>query len=521
MTSNIHIKTSEENQKRISFLTKKIYTDAPENLIARLALVLSLRTGKKIDLETEKKDSKGKEYKEDTLFGKYKDIYVALVCQHYSISPDDPKLPQYVKAHVDHGIELIHNEITTQSSTIRGTDYLLKKVTDGVFELVSIDTLAPTITSPHYSIPGKKHYSAPIKIEIGKLKNGKVLQFEWNNTQFRPNCHIAIAGTSGSGKTRFARHLIKEIVNKTNHQVNFLFIDFKGQGRQQENYSDLFINETNCEYRDLSKSKFPINPLSIINTINESEKISSILRFIDILTKCNPKIGEVQKSHLKTAIKNAIDNLSSGEPLTFNHIYQQLESNKPDSLTELIDRLAELPLFDTQNNAEVINNNYYLSIPSSLPENVRITAVFLVIYYIYHIFIQMEDTPNEQGYQGVRFLLVIDEAHFVFKDKATHSLLEEILRTIRSKGVGIMLISQTITDFVHKSFHLGSACGTNFLFQLKEQKTQTIREFANYPQNLDSKVKQAMEQLKPGEALTNLKEEEGYQLGTPFQTYAI
>lgn len=453
------------------------------------------------------------------MFGRYKDIYIALVCQHYGISPDDPKLPQYVKAHVDHGIELIYNEVS-QSSTIRGTDYLLKKVTDGIFELTSIDTLAPTISNTSYnSIPDKSYFSAPIRIKIGDLKNGEVIHLEWNNTQFRPNCHIAIAGTSGSGKTRFARHLIKEIVNNTNHQVNFLFIDFKGQGRQQESYSDQFINETNCEYRDLSKSKFPINPLSIINTINENEKISSILRFIDILTKCNPKIGEVQKSHLKTAIKNAIDNLSPGEPLTFNDIYQQLESNKPDSLTELIERLAELPLFDTQNNAEVINKNYYLSIPSSLPENVRITAVFLVIYYIYNTFIQMSDTPNEQGYQGVRFLLVIDEAHFVFKDKATHSLLEEILRTIRSKGVGIILISQSIADFVHRSFNLGSACSTNFLFQLKEQKIQTIREFANYPQSLDSKVKQAMEQLKPGEALANLRKEEGYQLGTPFQTY--
>ena len=54
-------------------------------------------------------DSKGKEYKDHILFdAKYRDLYIALICQHYGIYKTDENIPKYVKLHIDHGLDLMN-----------------------------------------------------------------------------------------------------------------------------------------------------------------------------------------------------------------------------------------------------------------------------------------------------------------------------------------------------------------------------------------------------------------------------
>jgi DNA sulfur modification protein DndE len=80
-----NIKTSESNKETVSKLTKKIGVTVAENVIARIALGYSLQTGKKFTSnDFNSYDSKGKEYKDHTLFDvQYRDFYIALICQHY------------------------------------------------------------------------------------------------------------------------------------------------------------------------------------------------------------------------------------------------------------------------------------------------------------------------------------------------------------------------------------------------------------------------------------------------------
>ncbi len=53
-----------------------------------------------------------------------------------------------------------------------------------------------------------------------------VLNF--NDTNSYNNNHIAVAGSSGTGKTQFALQILKEISEKSNYHVNFIYLDFKG-----------------------------------------------------------------------------------------------------------------------------------------------------------------------------------------------------------------------------------------------------------------------------------------------------
>lgn len=87
----INIRTSEDNQAVVRNLTAKLPVGTRENVIARIALGYSLQTGKKFQTaDFNLYDSKGKEYKDHILFDeKYRDFFIALICQHYGLYKTD------------------------------------------------------------------------------------------------------------------------------------------------------------------------------------------------------------------------------------------------------------------------------------------------------------------------------------------------------------------------------------------------------------------------------------------------
>ena len=79
----INIRTSEANKPVVQELTKRLNLGT-ENIVSRIAFSYSISKGIKLNLETDLRDSKGKEYKDDILFGKFRDYYIAMICQHYN-----------------------------------------------------------------------------------------------------------------------------------------------------------------------------------------------------------------------------------------------------------------------------------------------------------------------------------------------------------------------------------------------------------------------------------------------------
>ncbi len=126
------IRTSAENKKRVTELTRKFNLGA-ENIIARIAIGYSLQSGVKFS-PIDVKDSGGKEYSKNVLFGNYYQIYEALICTYYHISNNDKDLPRYFKMHLDHGLELIFQDIEDNPKLV-GYDYLFDKIHEGLSEI--------------------------------------------------------------------------------------------------------------------------------------------------------------------------------------------------------------------------------------------------------------------------------------------------------------------------------------------------------------------------------------------------
>lgn len=506
----INVTTSFDNKEVVKELTRKLNLGSYNN-IARIAFAYSIKTKIILSISKDYKDVKGQEYKDDTFFGKYRSYYIGIICQYYKLHKSNSDIGKYVKMHVDHGLEMI-NKLFEDNDNYSGFDFLIDNIESGILELenskVSLDHVI------NYNQDIKKSYSCnPWKLLVGKDENGNEIYFTPNDTVLYSNAHVAVAGQSGSGKTYLALRLLERIVAASDYKTNFIFLDFKGISESDKENSDFkaFFKNTQAELIDTPNKPFPVNPLSFIDSINENNKILGINKFVDIITDY-AGLGKVQVQILKEATKQAFDNHHSGKYPTINEILNnvyEIVGDKPSTLTEILTGLCEINLFDTNSDGSFLNRNYYFSLSGDLSRNVRFTSTFLVINYIYNTFMNMEKSIIENDMMGMRYVLLIDEAHNVFKDKKSKEILEKILREIRSQGVSVILLSQGIEEFNQPSFDFSSLCETAFLMNFKNKNDlKMINKFLGFSEKESSKVVRSMEKIQNRQAISNIKEYE-------------
>ena len=130
------IKTSKLNREVVTNLSRKFNLGA-ENVVARIALTYSLSKGRKLSLN-DIKDSQGKEYSKNVLFGTNYPFYLGLICVHYGLYKTDKDISKYIKMHVDDGLELMNKELL-DNPNLNGIDYLIDKIDTGLDQFLNYD----------------------------------------------------------------------------------------------------------------------------------------------------------------------------------------------------------------------------------------------------------------------------------------------------------------------------------------------------------------------------------------------
>jgi DNA sulfur modification protein DndE len=518
----INIRTSEANKQIVQELSRKVFPGASENYISRVAMSYSLSRGAKLSIEKDLQDAKGKEYKDDILFGNYRTYYIAMICQHYGIYRTDANMGKYVKMHVDHGLGLM-KKIFEDGKNYTGLDFLIEQVEQGIDVLseneFSNDAIIFDEKTRGLRVKNKGYFSNPINIKVGQSFDGKDIYFKMNDSSIHNNAHVAVAGNSGTGKTYFANNILKQVVKESGGKVNFIFLDFKGLTEEDEKKNSDFFESTKCELIKAPHKAFPVNPISFIDNVNEKNRIMGINKLVDIICS-QTNLGKIQQQTLKDSIKDAFADAKGGAFPTFKIILEKVierEGTKVSSLREILEGLSELDLFanTSDSNNEFLNKNYYLSLSGDLSKNIRFTSVFLIINYIYNTFMNMEKAPIEENFQGMRYVLLIDEAHTIFKEKKSQDLLEKILREIRSQGVSVILLSQGIEEFNQPSFDFSSMCETAFLFDIKDKvNLKLMQKFMGIGDKDAMRLKSSMEKIDKYQIVSNLKE---YKVGELFK----
>lgn len=508
-----NVSTSEETEAILGKLSQRFNLSA-KNILMRVAFAYSLTRGRRLSLDAVE-DAKGNPYKEVTLVGQYKSYYIALICQHYQIYKTDSDIPKYFKLHIDDGLRLLE-KLFLENSNYNFSDFLLEHIERGIDSLEQATTTNDAILFDenirHLKINNKGYFESALKMLVGKeLKNGTPIYTTLNDTTVHNNAHIAVAGNSGTGKTQFALEILRQFVEVSNGSVNFIYLDFKGLKKDDVVGMLPFFEKTETTFIDAPQVPFPLNPLSFIDTVNEKNKIMGINKFVDIITKYS-NIGKNQQQTLRDATKDVFQELKNGEYPSFKDIYDRvidIEGSKASTLKEILNNLSELDLFETklEKNKDIFNQNYYLSLSGDLSNSIRFTSVFLIINYIYNNFMNMENAPVNDNLQAIRYVLLIDEAHVIFKDKKSQELLEKILREIRSKGVSVILLSQGIEEFNQQSFDFSSMCETAFLMDIKDKTNlKMMAKFLGFSEKESTVLARNMENIQKGQAVSNLKE---------------
>lgn len=508
----INIKTSAANQTIVSNLTQKLPGGAKENIIARVALGHSLASGKRFQQnEFSSYDSQGKEYKEHILFdAANRDFYVALICQAYGINKNSELIPKYVKLHIDHGLEQI-NYLFENRPQYTFFDFLVEHLGKGIDAIEDAPVSLDAVKNNNQHIT-KTTFTGPIDIKIGyNPKTQEPIYFCFNNSKIYNNQHIAVAGKSGSGKSQFALEFLRQLVTKTQGQVNFLFLDFKGISVEDMKKMEGFFSETHTKCINAPDEPFPLNPLSFIDNINDRNKLVGINKFVDIIAKYS-NIGKKQQQTLKDAVQEAFIKQTTGDYPSLKEVYDLIieqVGDSRDTLTEVMGRLSEYELFASKvnNPSAFLNNNYYLSLSGELDSTVRFTSVFLIINYIFNVFSNMGGTEVNDNYREMRYVLMIDEAHDLFREKKSLEILEVILRKIRSYGVSVFLLSQGIAEYNTANFDFSQECETAFLLPINDMaNTKAINKFLGLTVKDGNTAIRNLEKLSNGQAISNVKE---------------
>ncbi|GGK18993.1 DndE family protein [Parabacteroides faecis] len=507
----INIRTSERNQEVVRKLTTKLPYGTKENVIARIALGYSLQTGKKFQTGNfNLYDSKGKEYKDHILFdAKYRDFFIALICQHYGLYKTDDNIPKYIKLHIDHGLELM-DTIFQDNYNYTFFDFLVEYIEKGTLALTDLNVSLDAVRNNQQQIE-KSFYANPIKVQIGKsLVDEEPIYLNLNDTKLYNNCHIAVAGNSGTGKTQFALEFLSQIYEQSNGHVNFIYLDFKGLKQDDVKRLDKFFQNTKTNFVDVPQTPFPVNPLTFIDNINEVNKTMGIDKFVDIVCKYS-NLGIKQKGKLREATYEAFLEQKGGLYPTLKQIndrLQEIVGDKKDTLTEIMDELSRYKIFidDPKNESNFLNSNLYLSLSGDLSNSVRFTSLFLIINYLYNTFMNMDNSPVENNVKALRYVLLIDEAHVLFKEKKYQDILEKLLREIRSKGVSVVLLSQGIDEYNQPNFDFSSMCEIAFLLDIKDKNTKSMEKFLGMSGEGSKKIARSMEKIQTGQAISNIKE---------------
>ena len=153
-----NIKTSSELVKK---LTRKMEL-GEENHIARIAFAYSLSKNYKYhpDDNLDNNKEKQKEYKDDTLFGKYKSYYVSLICQKYNLHKNDADIRKYLKWHIDKGLHLI-NVFFEENKNVTGIEFLLDNVDLGINALNENESSFDFVKNKNSTFEEKKMVSKP------------------------------------------------------------------------------------------------------------------------------------------------------------------------------------------------------------------------------------------------------------------------------------------------------------------------------------------------------------------------
>lgn len=439
----------------------------------RIAIGRSLRSGDMPDVEKYPSDGRSIDIQQIFSGGgtDYTPLFRALIAQRHGRSLNDDEFLRLLKAHVDHGFELIKYETEKFKNNDEYLDYLVELAQFGLDQRTQ-----ETHTSPEII----KAFDGVLTLEIGEdAKTNQPVSVEFNK---RTNNYLAVAGKPGSGKTQFVKDILAQLRKVSDYKLNFIFFDYaKGDVADDEK----FVEATKSQVVKITKESLPLNPFSRVNVESEMSIKLAAQEFADTVRDVERNIGSVQVQTLYDAILTAFEVARGENPPypDFLRVRQEVDytyfnnNRRPDTLTEVMRQLTDFKVFAPANEKNLWSSLCDRTVIIDLHELtvLRELTVFFVLNSMYRELMVMPDTEVINGARSMRTIVVIDEAHHYLKDKKRNRILQKLIREIRSKGASVFLLSQSPDDFDQSEFDFTELLEFIFVLQSSADKIKFLQ----------------------------------------------
>lgn len=296
-------------------------------------------------------------------------------------------------------------------------------------------------------VPPTTTISEEICLPVGEIakdiRTGEDVIFALNGAGGSP--HMAIMGGSGSGKTRTAVHMLKEL--RRFSEMPLLAFDFKG---------DLAEKLAATYGADVLHPPDTPVPLDVLHVPSDSEndimQAASRIREAFVAVKTS-RTGGVQSEALWDAVATTLRTRIGGRAATLADVARALgvvyeeRERKPDELTALLNELTRLDLFTpTEAPADFFARSWIIQLPQGGSEETRRLIVNLTLNALDRWLNGLPDAPvDAEGRCTVRHVTLLDEAHLILRTRLP--ALANLVRVSRSKGGVLLLASQSPDDF--------------------------------------------------------------------------
>lgn len=501
-----------------------IYNFKRDTVTARIALALSIEKGKKFSINENVLPQNGREYTPTSnIFGRLLNdqdnfiIYKAIFDQHYQYELSYSDFIKHYKLHLKDGLETWKKELDACNIT-KGEHIalLIKPLRKG---------LSLRSNTVHFSTNvnkiSQKEYQELLSFEIGNTENGDPIVININDLREFDNRNIAIAGMAGSGKTQLIKDVLYQISKNSNHELKFIFFDYKGEGNP--NQLKPFLDATQAQFVDIvNDGGLDFNPFMSIN-LEERQRPFSVRAFVDTVSTFVPRMGVSQENILITLINDLLDRKNGAYP-TVAELFEDLESYyeenniRQDTLYSVIRDLSTNIFNCDPNNPSLLDNSLYLNLPPALSDTLRQLVVFLLLRYFNSYFSSTNDCEPKDYIFPLRYVIVIDEAHIYLKNKNARKALEDLLRLLRSKGVIVVMLSQGVEDYKTKDFDFASQVKLPICLNIQNKDYKYITNFLGTPTS-KYKLETEIKKLESGKGLISLPEAKTFELRQWHMTF--
>ncbi|MBW9211796.1 MULTISPECIES: helicase HerA-like domain-containing protein [Terrabacteria group] len=365
------------------------------------------------------------------------------------------------------------------------------------------------------------------QIILGKA-NGQEVVLETK----RMNRHGLIAGASGSGKTVTVKHLLEEC---SQLGIPSIVTDIKGDVSGLAKAGNLEKVASRIQELDLENFEakaYPVefidanrelgipfrfvledvDPLLLAKILGLNETQEGILTILYSIAH-GEQLDLIDLEDLKAMLQYVLNNTKE-----FSMKYGLITSQSISSIQRKVlafekqggQKLFGLPDFDVQDLLQTRDGKGLISILSCqnlfLKPTTYATLMWILLDRLFQSMSEVGDLEQP------KLVVVIDEAHLLFQEASSSFLMkfEQMIKLIRSKGIGVYLCSQSPSDIPNE-----------VLGQLSNRIQHTLRAYTpveikklkgvadSFRANPDFDSEEVLQQLAIGEALVSCLQEDG------------